>query len=315
MPSAGAAASPASIASQSFSQTAQGIAPSASRSSKYTRARDGRRFTSSPTSCTRVRERSFARRAAAYSPTGNGPASALPGMPAPSGGAGNGDVDIEPRIGGRIDVDAAQRTSAGPLTVANRNRGRRGRPRKRRPAAARTAGGSTPPASGEPETAQQQPKRPRTRPSGSERPRSRKAAQRDGRGLTGTLALGERPQAPWHPLPLSELLILIGAIATVVGFLRGESGLPLVFAGVGAVLIGTVEVTVREHLSGYRAHTLMLALLPAIALYSGVVFLARPPLALNIALLAVAVALAVFLFKALRARFLDARRKGAFGGG
>ena len=198
--------------------------------------------------------------------------------------------------------------------MANRNRGRRGRPRKRRPAAARTAGGP-PPASAEPAAAEQQPKRPRTRHSGSERPRSRRAAQRDGRGLTGTLALGERPQAPWHPLPLSELLILIGAIATVVGFLRGESGLPLVFAGVGAVLIGTVEVTVREHLSGYRAHTLMLALLPAIALYTGVVFVARPPLALNLVLLAVAVLLAVFLFKALRARFLDARRKRVLRGG
>jgi len=201
--------------------------------------------------------------------------------------------------------------------VANRNRGRRGRPRKRRPAAARTTAGPRAPAAGEPAAAEQQPKPPRTRPSSSERsrPRSRRAAQRDGRGLTGTLALGERPQAPWHPLPLSELLILIGAIATVVGFLRGESGIPLVFAGVGAVLIGTVEVTVREHLSGYRAHTLMLALLPAIALYTGVVFLARPPLALNLALLAVAVLLAVFLFKALRARFLDARRKRVLGGG
>jgi len=126
---------------------------------------------------------------------------------------------------------------------------------------------------------------------------------------TDRLAVGERPRAPWHPLPLSELLILVGAIAIVVGLSRGEAGLPVLIAGLAAVLIGTVEVTVREHLSGYRAHTLMLALLPAIALYSGVVFLARPPLALNIALLAVAVALAVFLFKALRARFLDARRE------
>jgi len=201
--------------------------------------------------------------------------------------------------------------------VANRNRGRRGRPRKRRPAAASSAGGSQATAAGEQPAAEQQPKRANTRSAGAERAGrgSRRAAQRDGRGLTGTLALGERPQAPWHPLPLSELLILIGAIATVVGFLRGESGIPLVFAGVGAVLIGTVEVTVREHLSGYRAHTLMLALLPAIALYTGIVFLARPPLAVNIALLAVAVALAVFLFKALRARFLDARRERVLRGG
>ena len=37
----------------------RGSRRSASRSSKYTRARDGRRFTSSPTSCTRAKERSF----------------------------------------------------------------------------------------------------------------------------------------------------------------------------------------------------------------------------------------------------------------
>jgi hypothetical protein len=48
----------------------QGIAPPASRSSKYTRARDGRRLTSSPISCTWANERSFERSAAAYSPTG-----------------------------------------------------------------------------------------------------------------------------------------------------------------------------------------------------------------------------------------------------
>ena len=41
-------------------------------------------------------------------------------------------------------------------------------------------------------------------------------------------------------------------------------GGPPLFAGIAAVLIGTVEVTLREHLSGYRSHTLILALLPVI---------------------------------------------------
>ena len=73
-PSAGAAARRARRSLPSRCATrAQGIAPVASRSSKYTRAREGRRFTSSPISCTRANERSFARSAAAYSPTGNGP--------------------------------------------------------------------------------------------------------------------------------------------------------------------------------------------------------------------------------------------------
>ena len=186
--------------------------------------------------------------------------------------------------------------------MANTNRGRRGRARKRRPAGASTAQRTqAPPAS---EGAKQKPAR-------SQR---RAAGKRSGRGLTGTLALGERPEAPWHPLPLSELLILVGAIGAVIGFSRGESGTVLIFAGLAAVLIGTIEVTLREHLSGYRSHTLILSLLPAIVIYTGLVLVTRPPLALNLALLAFAVLLATFLFKLLRARFLDARRERAFSG-
>jgi len=202
--------------------------------------------------------------------------------------------------------------------VANTNRGRRGRTRKRRPAAA-SAAQATPAAqasAGSGQGPKPKPKRSASRVPGEKPGRSqrRAAGKRSGRGLTGTLALGERPEAPWHPLPLSELLILIGAIGTVIGFSRGESGTVLIFAGLAAVLIGTVEVTLREHLSGYRSHTLILSLLPAIVLYTGLVLVARPPLALNLALLAFAVLLATFLFKLLRARFLDARRERAFSG-
>ena len=204
--------------------------------------------------------------------------------------------------------------------MANTNRGRRGRTRKRRPAAA-SAAQATPAAQASAGSGQEPKPKPKPKPKRSasrvpgEKPgrsQRRAAGKRSGRGLTGTLALGERPEAPWHPLPLSELLILIGAIGTVIGFSRGESGTVLIFAGLAAVLIGTVEVTLREHLSGYRSHTLILSLLPAIVLYTGLVLVARPPLALNLALLAFAVLLATFLFKLLRARFLDARRERAF---
>lgn len=88
----------------------------------------------------------------------------------------------------------------------------------------------------------------------------------------------------------------------------------MLIAGLAAVLIGTVEVTLREHLSGYRSHTLILTLLPTIALYTGVVLVMRPATAVNLALLALAVALAVFLFRWLRSRFLDARRERRFAG-
>jgi hypothetical protein len=112
-------------------------------------------------------------------------------------------------------------------------------------------------------------------------------------------------------------LILVGAIGTVVGLSRGVShgGAPL-FAGLAAVMIGTVEVTLREHMSGYRSHTLILALLPVIVFHSAVILVVaaftRLPRALNVALLAADAALFAFLFKLLRARFVDARRERRF---
>jgi hypothetical protein len=150
------------------------------------------------------------------------------------------------------------------------------------------------------------------------RERPRGAAERGGEGFRDPLSVGERPQAPWHPLPLSELLILIGAIGTIVAWRRGiEHNSALLLVGIGAVAIGTIEVSVREHLSGYRSHTIILALLPPIVMHSGVVLLVlavAPPVPrwLIVALLPVDGALFAFLFKVLRARFLDARRERTF---
>jgi hypothetical protein len=154
-------------------------------------------------------------------------------------------------------------------------------------------------------------KRARTRPPA--------ARDRDRAAFRDPLSVGERPQAPWHPLPLSELLILVGAIGTVVGLRRGIShGGPALFAGLAAVMIGTVEVTLREHRSGYRSHTLILAVLGVIVFHSAVVLgvaaVTRPPVALSVGLLALDLALFAFLFKLLRARFLDARRERTFAG-
>jgi hypothetical protein len=126
---------------------------------------------------------------------------------------------------------------------------------------------------------------------------------------------GERPHAPWHPLPLSELLILAGAIGAAIGLSRGFGGSRLMFAGVAAVALGTIEVTWREHRSGFRSHTLLLSLLPVVVFHSITVlvvaaFTTAPP-ALNAGLLVLDVALFFLLFKLLRARFLDARARAA----
>jgi len=203
--------------------------------------------------------------------------------------------------------------------VAKRNTGRRGGSRKRRPASqpsananavAERGGASTDPGDGSESPASSSARR---RPPRSER----SGAASSQAGFRDPGSFGERPQAPWHPLPLAEILILVGAIGTIVGIRRGIShGGPVLIAGLAAVVIGTVEVSLREHLSGYRSHTIMLALLPVIVLHSLVVLgLAAvttvPPL-VNVAMLAVDGALFAFLYKLLRARFLDARRERVF---
>jgi hypothetical protein len=138
------------------------------------------------------------------------------------------------------------------------------------------------------------------------------------RGSPTAPTYGERPPAPWHPLPLSELLILVGAIVVVIGLRRldpknpefSKGGATLI-AGIAAVAIGTFEVTLREHRSGYRSHTVMLALLPVLVFDSLVVFavstFTTAPRLMSVGLLAVDLVIFVFLFRLLRARFLDAR--------
>ena len=146
----------------------------------------------------------------------------------------------------------------------------------------------------------------------AKRARPRGAAQ--GRAYREPLSVGERPQALWHPLPLSELLILVGAIGTVIGLQKGVSnGGPALFAGLAAVLLGTAEVTLREHLSGYRSHTLILALLPVVVFHSVLALVLAAfttvPRLFNVGLLFVDAAIFALLFKVLRARFLDARAR------
>jgi hypothetical protein len=81
-------------------------------------------------------------------------------------------------------------------------------------------------------------------------------------------ALEERPKAPWHPFPLVELSVLIGIVCIVVGFLSrdGTGGRTVLVLGFALGALGGLDTTLREHLSGYRSHTLVLAAFPAVTL-------------------------------------------------
>lgn len=203
--------------------------------------------------------------------------------------------------------------------MSNRKKGRR--PRSRRGSSNRAPAGGVVTEQREQVQASSDPDTPRKRkargPSASAPERDRSRQQRPG---AGELDQAGRPVAPWHPLPLSEILILVGGIGLVIGVIRGVThggGAPAL-AGLAAAMLGTIEVTWREHRSGFRSHTVLLSLLPVVALHSVVVLavsqFTKPPTVLNIGLLALDAALFVVLFRFMRARFVDARRSRVFSG-
>jgi hypothetical protein len=118
-------------------------------------------------------------------------------------------------------------------------------------------------------------------------------------------AYGERPESPFGGVPVAEVAILAGAIATGYGFFGSA---PAALA-VGLVIctLGVAEFSAREHFSGYRSHTTMLAAIPAIAL--GIVLIALVGGSLGRgALLASVVPVFAVCFWFLRKRFRVARQ-------
>ncbi len=116
-------------------------------------------------------------------------------------------------------------------------------------------------------------------------------------------------------------MILIGAIGVAVSVLEGlrVAVAPLFLGSIAAILIGTVEVTLREHMGGYRSHALLLSLLATIAFHTVVIValvlaLGNVSRLVNVALLVPDVLLFTTLYKVLRARFFDAQRERMFSG-
>jgi hypothetical protein len=118
-------------------------------------------------------------------------------------------------------------------------------------------------------------------------------------------AYGDRPPGRFGALPVSEIAILIGAVVLVVGVIR--KGGPALIGGVVICVFGVLEVTTREHFSGYRSHTVLLAAMPAVAVEFLIALTVGPPAIRALLLVPVG---AVFALCAwfLRKRFLIARQ-------
>jgi hypothetical protein len=78
-------------------------------------------------------------------------------------------------------------------------------------------------------------------------------------------ARDEPPPAPWGSFPLVELTVLVALVLLLVGFFAsGARGVMMIGAGITLGSLAGLELSIREHLSGYRSHTLILAGVPAI---------------------------------------------------
>lgn len=119
----------------------------------------------------------------------------------------------------------------------------------------------------------------------------------------------ERPRAPWHPLPVTEIVLMAGVAGVIVGMSRGpDRGKAALLLGLGLCVLSVAELTMREHMSGYRSHTLLLAFIPVVVTETVVAIVSGDRTAARIALVPEAIMFGL-LFRFLRVRFHTARAR------
>jgi len=91
--------------------------------------------------------------------------------------------------------------------------------------------------------------------------RPERSAARAPQGATSRRArLDEAPRPPWAPVPLTEGTILIGLLLLILGMVGDRANRALLIGfGLALVTLATIELSLREHLAGYRSHSSLLA--------------------------------------------------------
>ncbi|MBV9309560.1 MAG: hypothetical protein JOZ73_01940 [Solirubrobacterales bacterium] len=117
--------------------------------------------------------------------------------------------------------------------------------------------------------------------------------------------VGERPPSPFGGVPVSEIAIFVGAVGLVVGLIASIAAALIV--GTVVCTAGVLEITVREHFSGFRSHSTLLAAIPAVGLEVALVLAFGHPRNRGLLLLAV-VPVFGLCFWLLRRRFEVARQ-------
>src|SRR3954468_22932142 len=113
----------------------------------------------------------------------------------------------------------------------------------------------------------------------------------------GRTSIDDRPPAPWGSFPLVELVVLVGIVLLVVGFImRGERGVTMIIAGMALASLGGLELSIREHFAGFRSHTSLLAGAIALAAIGAAYLLSKDQIAM-VSAAAIAFIGAFFVFR------------------
>lgn len=89
----------------------------------------------------------------------------------------------------------------------------------------------------------------------------------------GRTTMHERPPALWAPFPLTELLTLAGIVLMAWGLASGGGdGNARIAAGLAVASLGGLELSIREHVTGFRSHTTLLASVAAGFVVAALVF-------------------------------------------
>jgi hypothetical protein len=82
------------------------------------------------------------------------------------------------------------------------------------------------------------------------------------------------PPAPWGSFPLSEIVVFVGILLLIAGFfVSPPQGFVMIAVGLVLGSLAGLELSIREHLAGYRSHSLLLAAAVGVPIF-GVLFVA-----------------------------------------
>lgn len=90
------------------------------------------------------------------------------------------------------------------------------------------------------------------------------------RARPGRVSADDRPPPLWAPFPLTELVTLAGIVLMAWGLLSGgEAGNRRLVAGLAIASLAGLELAIREHVTGFRSHSALLAGATAIVVMVG----------------------------------------------